>query len=169
IQIRHPQRAVETRREGAAGHHTNLALAHKKLVTLAGHAAPILGANSNQAPPKTVALFGTERRGADKLAPEFHERIESRLQRRGRAVKLVTVKRQSRFHPERVARAKPARHHPARRTGFENRAEKRLSGGRGGKELEAVLAGIASARDDASGARDLRLDHSEAPHPGQRH
>src|SRR6266478_2030014 len=76
-EIRHPQRPVETRREGPARHRANLALAHKKLVTLAGHAPPVLSTDSNQPPLEPVALLRGERRCADELAPELHERIEA--------------------------------------------------------------------------------------------
>ena len=143
-------------------------VANKKLVTLARHAASVLGADSNQPPLESVALLRVERRGADELASELHERIEARLERRSCAIKLVAIERQPRFHSERVARTQPAGHHPGRCAGLEDRAEKRLGGSRGGEKLEAVLACVASPRDDASGARDFGLGDSEPPHRGER-
>src|SRR5207245_666184 len=101
-------------------------------------------------------------------APQLHKRTEARLERRSRAVKLVAVKRQSRLHPERVARTETAGDYAARRAGFEDRAEKLRGGRRRSEKLKAVFAGVAGARDDASHACDFGGHHGEPPHLAKR-
>src|SRR4029077_7738397 len=141
----HPERPVETRRKGSARHYANFALTYEKFVALASDTTAVFSADSNKVALERVALRCGGRGGADEVAPELHERTEARLERRSRAVKLVDVKRQSRLHSERIARAETAGDYSARRAGFEDRAEKLRGGRRPSEKLKAIFAGVAGA------------------------
>ena len=68
-------------------------------------------------------MLGFQSRRADKRASEFHERRQSGFERRRVAIELVTVKRQARFEPERIASAKADRLDIRARASVENRFE----------------------------------------------
>ena len=101
-----------------------------------------------------VALRG-ERRAADEVAPELYERREARFERRRIAIEFVTVERQARFEPQRVARAEPDRLGIGGSAHFENRLEQFARAVVIDEQLEAVFAGVAGARRQARDARDL--------------
>ena len=57
----------------------------------------------------------------------------------------MTVEHQPGLDPERIARAESARHQAGRLSGGQQPLEDRLAVFRGGKKLEAVLAGVSGA------------------------
>ena len=96
-----------------------------------------------------------ERLAADEVAlVELHDPAEAGLERRGRLVELVPVERQRRLEAQRVARAEADRRdRPIGAPRLEQRVPERAACRRADVELEAVLAGVAGARDQDAARR----------------
>ena len=85
------------------------------------------------------------------------------LDRRGRGVDVVAVEAKPGLEPQAVARAKPDRQHVAV---LEQRFRQPLGMLGRNRNLKAVLAGIARARDEAVDAGDLARAGIHEPHRG---
>ena len=101
---------------------------------------------------RPCCLLAHERVAPDEVAlVELHDPAEARLERRRRLVDVVAVEREARLEPERVARAEAARldrRRPRRPRRARPRAAARPRARQ--KSSNAVLAGVAGARDEAA-------------------
>src|SRR5437764_10807839 len=120
---------------------------------MAGDAAFVVGNEADELSRYAPLLLPDERVAADELAlRELHQPAEVRLQWRRRVVDVVSVQRHPHLETQRVARAEPRRRHAAR---TEQRLPDRRCIAIVEVQLEAVLAGVAGARDDRRRAGDF--------------
>ena len=108
-----------------------------------------------------------ERRFADEAVAKSHERAEPRFERRSLAIELVTVKRQTRLHPQGVTRAKAAWLKSGGRTGGADRLEQTVRAIGAGEQLEAIFARVSGPRDQTFDPRDFAVGDAKAAEPAE--
>ena len=103
----------------------------------------------------------TARAGAAAAAALLHRPFQRALDRRRRGVDVVAIETEPGFQPQAVARAETDRKHIRV---FQQRRHQRLGLCGRNRNLKAVLAGIAGARDEAVEAGDLARSGIHEPH-----
>ena len=168
--VAHRHRRIEARPEAARGDRPDAVagLVGEERRALA-HRRPPLRAKADAAAGRAAGDLVEDHRVAGKAAGAgaagaaggLDRPFERRLDRRRRAVDVVPVEAEPGLEPQRVAGAEPDGQHLGM-------AEQRLGdGGRvlgAERDLEAVLAGIARARDDRLDAAGLDRAHVHEPH-----
>src|SRR2546422_172818 len=87
---------------------------------------------------------------------EFHNPSKPGFEQRGRSVHVVSVKKHSRFEPQRVSRSQSSRNQTSRAARFQYGIPNGF-GMNGGKiEFKAVFTSVSGARNNCIRARDLR-------------
>src|ERR1043166_1264376 len=150
--IARPDRIAQRGTHGAAPHFTAGNARAFDAIPMARDAASVVGHEADELARDSLLLLPDECIASDEVAlGELDEPAEVGLEGRGGVVDVVAVERHPHLEAERVAGAESRRRHASR-------ADERFPDRRRitivEVELEAVLAGVAGAGDDARAARD---------------
>src|SRR6202011_5508853 len=126
--------------ERSAGHHARLVTVAEDSVALPCDHLAVVGAKADQFFPDPVAMLHFKSFRADKRASEFYESSQSSFERRRIAIEFVTVQRQARFEPKRIAGTESDRLDIRRRATVENRFEQLRRADVFREKLEAVFS-----------------------------
>src|SRR6478672_2436943 len=148
---------AEARAHGAAADDVHFPALGVHRIAMPGEAAA-LEAEADQAAGDAVLLLGTQGlvSGEGRALVQLHDPAEPGLERGGGVVDLVAVEGVSHLQPERIPGAETDR----RGAGGGDRLPQRDGVAVPAVELEAVLAGVAGAGDEA--LRSRYLPHREA-------
>src|SRR2546425_5621621 len=153
-QVGHADRGVGGGRDGAAADHVHLAAVEIDPVTVAGHALRLAHPEPDEPALDALQPLPPQGGGPDGVRAllELPDPAEARLEGGDRGVDVVAVERVTRLEPQRVAGAQPARLAAPR---SHERQPQSLEVRAAAIQLEAVLARVAGAGEEALDAGDL--------------
>src|SRR5690606_22853295 len=157
LDIAHRHRAIDGRAEAAAGDPADRAAVAVGDLGALGRRSPALGPDADAAPRRAAGDLRLDAGGAGEaalLAATLADAPgQTRLDRRGRRVDVVAVQAEAGLQPQRIAGAE------ADRLDVGMRQQPFGDGpglGRRDRDLEAVLAGVSGAGDEAGHAADVQ-------------
>src|SRR5438132_7174291 len=156
-QVGHRDVVAEGEGDVARGHHPHPLRAVHDRVAVAGN-TPVEHAKAGQDPGETLLAGAENRVPADEVIVQAECPIESRLERIGVGIHVIAIEPESRFEAQGVASAQPGRSNPVAAAFLEQGPPEPGGVAIGAEDFEAVLAGVAGARNDGGNAGDLALD-----------